>query len=94
MLKEKPANVITEHVRLISVTLKVVEMQSKALWHAAIKQWLNKTPKYKLVEYKCNIPTHNLTNPGFNLISKVINPVSITNCFEGKNLSFIAKSWS
>ena len=30
--------------------------------------------------YKSNIPAHNWTNPGFNLISKVINPVTFTNC--------------
>ena len=35
--------------------------------------------------YKSNIPAHNLTNPGFNLISKVIDPVTFINSLEGKN---------
>ena len=50
-----------------------------------MQQWSNKTSKHKLVEYKSNIPAHNLTNPDFNLISKVINLVTFTNFFEGKN---------
>ena len=44
----------------------------------------NKTSKYKLVGYKSNIPTHIWTNLGFNLISKVINPVTFTNRLKEK----------
>ena len=44
----------------------------------------NKTSKYKLVGYKSNIPAHIWTNPGFNLISKFISPVTFTNCLKGK----------
>ena len=48
----------------------------------------NKTSKYKLVGYKSNIPAHIWTNPGFNLISKVINPVTFANCLKGKKFIF------
>ena len=37
------------------------------------------------MEYKSNIPTHNLKNPGFDIISKVINPVTFTICLKEKN---------
>ena len=51
-----------------------------------IFQRTNKTKKYKLVGYKSDIPAHNWTNPGFNLISKVMNPITFTNCLKGENL--------
>ena len=38
--------------------------------------------------YKSNVPARNWTNPGFNLISKVINPVTFTNCLKGKKFIF------
>ena len=38
--------------------------------------------------YKSNIPPHVWTNPGFNLISKVINLVTFTNCLKGKKCIF------
>ena len=50
----------------------------------------NKTSKYKLVGYKSNIPAHIWTNPGFNLISKVINPVTFTNCLKGKKMYLLS----
>ena len=42
--------------------------------------------------YKSNIPAHNLTNPGFNLISKVINPFTFINCLKGKKFVFYHQS--
>ena len=38
--------------------------------------------------YKSNISAHNLTNPGFNLISKVINPFNIHKLFKRKKFIF------